>query len=78
MDSVAPADPSDSSGPVDGDNTLCMNCGFVYVRHGVLWLSMTSAERAALTPEEARDLTDAERARVRARLPDLTRRGGRA
>lgn len=67
-----------SAVPSAGDLSKCMNCGREYMRRDDRWQPMTAAERAALAPEERRELERIEWARQRAALPDLSKRGGRA
>lgn len=64
--------------PKDGDLSLCMNCGFEYVRHADRWQPMTAAERAALEPEDRRTLEEMQFVRSRVITEDLSKRDGRA
>lgn len=64
--------------PTDGDVSLCLNCGAVYVREGDKWRPMTKAEKRALEPENREKIERYERARRRMVDVDLSRRGGRA
>jgi hypothetical protein len=64
--------------PKEGDLSICMNCGEPYTLDAGRWRKATAAELAELSPEERRDLTEHQMARAAARLPDLSRRGGRA
>jgi hypothetical protein len=74
---VAPFDPGHRATPAEGDLSLCMNCGAPYARHGLAWVPMTDAERAALTDEVREEFEQAERSRARTIRQDLRRgRGG--
>jgi hypothetical protein len=65
--------------PKEDDNSLCLNCGTVYVRHNGKWALMTRAEREALSTDQRAEIAGLESVRRVAIDKDLTKgRGGRA
>lgn len=62
----------------EGDLAICFNCGTAYTLDKGAFRKMTPAELASLSAEERRDLVQHQMAREAARLPDMSRRGGRA
>lgn len=70
---------TDIAPPSEGDYSVCMNCGHQYTRHGTRWVPTTVDEKAAMAPENRRDIERIQQARRAVIREDLTRnRGGRA
>ena len=65
--------------PTEDDFSMCLNCGHVYVRHGVRWVPITMAEREAMPEETRATIARAQAVRPTVINTDLAKgRGGRA
>jgi hypothetical protein len=78
MDSASAIDGS-AAVPNDGDISLCLNCGVLYVRQGIGWQQMSAAERRTLPLQTRLEISQARRARAAVIHEDVSKqRGGSA
>jgi ribosomal protein L37AE/L43A len=78
MDSASVLFEARAALPDEGDYSLCMNCGAVFVRHGDAWAPITATERAVMPVDVRRKLTLATATITALGFGDLANRGGRA
>jgi hypothetical protein len=64
--------------PTEGDVSLCLNCGTLYLLQDNKWRPPTAAEKAEFPADLKRTLFEHEMARQSVIDTDLSRRGGRA
>lgn len=70
--------------PVEGDMSMCLNCGHIRIMHDTRWVDLTATELAAMSVEEKAYILAIRAARRVAVSEDLSRgrggvaRGGRA